>query len=183
MSSPRIPPGRRRDVGWLNWWIARVVGRVSGTGPPNLFLTLGRRRRLFRGWLRFAARMMPGGTLARRDTELVILRVAHLRDCRYEFDHHVKLGRKVGLTDADIERVTTGPEADGWTQKQLTILNAVDELHVDRDLSDETWNALRQHLDDPKIIELCLLVGHYEMLATFIKTVRIQLEDSPASRS
>lgn len=180
MSSPRIPPGRRSDVGWLNWGIARLVGRVSGTGPPNLFLTLGRRRRLFRGWLRFAGRMMPGGTLARRDTELVILRVAHLRDCRYEFEHHVKLGRKAGLSDADIERVAAGPDVDGWSQKQLAILRAVDEWHVDQDLTDGTWNALREHLDDPRIIELCMLVGHYEMLATFIKTFRIELEDSPA---
>jgi AhpD family alkylhydroperoxidase len=126
---------------------------------------------------------MPGGTLARRDTELVILRVAHLRDCRYEFEHHVKLGRKAGLTDADFERVRAGPDADGWSKKQLVILKVVDELHIDLDLSDDTWNALSKHLDEPRIIELCMLVGHYQMLATFIKTLRIELEDSPASRS
>ena len=69
----------------------------AGTSPPNLFLTLGRHRKLFRGWLRFAGRLMPGGKLPRRETELVILRVAHLRSCQYEFDHHVHLGRRAGL--------------------------------------------------------------------------------------
>ncbi|MDI3405229.1 carboxymuconolactone decarboxylase family protein [Streptomyces cavernicola] len=38
--------------------------------------------------MRFAARLMPRGTLPRRDTELIILRVSRLCDCAYEFTHH-----------------------------------------------------------------------------------------------
>jgi alkylhydroperoxidase family enzyme len=53
-----------------------------GTGPPTLFLTLGRHHPLFSGWLRFARRLIPGGVLPRRETELVLLRVAHLCACR-----------------------------------------------------------------------------------------------------
>src|SRR5688500_10960009 len=97
MTDPRIAPGSRADVGWINWTIASVGGRVTGTGPLNLFLTLGRHRKLFRAWLRFAGRLMPRGRLSRRESELVILRVAHLRDSAYEFEHHVRLGRRAGL--------------------------------------------------------------------------------------
>src|SRR5690606_34115667 len=49
----RITPGNRHDVGLVGWGISRASGLVSGTTPPNLFLTLGRHRPLFRGWLRF----------------------------------------------------------------------------------------------------------------------------------
>ena len=59
-------------------------------------MTLGRHRPLFRGWLRFAGRLMPGGKLPRRETEMVILRVAHLRQCAYEFEHHARLARRAG---------------------------------------------------------------------------------------
>lgn len=158
----------------MNWTISQVVGRAGGTGPPNLFLTMARQRALFRGWLRFAGRLMPGGKLARRETELVILRVAHLRSCRYEFDHHVRLGRRAGVTDADLDRITEGPQAEGWPARERAILTAVDELHRDQDLSDETWAALGEHLDARRIVELLMLVGHYELLATFIGTLRIQ---------
>ena len=181
MGEPRITPGRRSDVGWTNWVIGRVVGKASGTGPPNLFLTLGRHRKLFRGWLRFAGRMMPGGKLARRETELVILRVAHLRESEYEFDHHVRLGRKVGLRDDDIERVVRGPDAEGWSTSERALLVAVDELHRHQDLSDETWDALRERFDERLCIELLMLVGHYEMLATFLRTLRVQ-PDTPVER-
>ena len=57
-AQPRIEPGDRRDIGALAWVIAVVSGRVAGTGPPNLFRVLGRHRKLFRGWLRFAGRLM-----------------------------------------------------------------------------------------------------------------------------
>jgi AhpD family alkylhydroperoxidase len=172
--APRIRPGTRRDVGLANWAVAWASGRVAGTGPPNLFLTMGRQRRLYRGWLHFAGRMMPGGTLPRRETELVILRVAHVQGCDYEFDHHVHLGAKAGVTPADVARVQDGPEADGWTLREQAILRAADGLLADDDLDDETWTALRTHLDERRAIEVLLLVGHYRMLATFLTTLRVQ---------
>jgi AhpD family alkylhydroperoxidase len=180
MTSPRITPGGRRDVGLFAYGFARVAGLVTRSNPPNLFLTMGRAPKLFRGWLRFAGRLMPGGRLPRRDTELVILRVAHLRGCAYEFEHHVRLGKRAGIGRAEIERVQRGPSAAGWTDRERVLLEAVDELHATQDLSDTTWSALRAQLDEPRLIELVLLVGHYEMLATFLLTLRVQ-PDRPRS--
>ena len=173
-AGPRVAPGGRRELGWFGVAFSRVAGRVNGTGPPNLFTTLGRHPKLFRGWLRFAGRLMPGGTLPRRDTELVILRVAHLRDCRYEFEPHVHLAAKVGVTAADVDRVVAGPAAEGWSARERAILAAVDELHTDRDLSDGAWADLRTHLGERERIELVLLAAHYEMLATTITALRIE---------
>ena len=175
-AAPRIEPGDRGDVGRVAWTIATVSGRVAGTGPPNLFRVLGRHRKLFRGWLRFAGRLMPGGTLPRRETELVILRVAHLRDCEYEFEHHVRLGKRAGVTPFDVERVKEGPDSPGWTEREAVLLATVDELHETGDLSDEAWADLRAHVDPQRAIELVMLVGHYEMLATTIAALRISLD-------
>jgi AhpD family alkylhydroperoxidase len=172
--SPRIAPGSRADVGLPAWGFLKLAGRVTGGQPPNLFATLGRHRPLFRAWLWFGGRMMPGGKLPRRDTELVILRVAHLRDCEYERDHHVRIGKRAGLTDADLARIADGPSADGWSEPERALLTAVDELHSQQDLSDATWDQLAQQYDERRLIELVFLVGHYEMLATFIGTLRIQ---------
>jgi AhpD family alkylhydroperoxidase len=180
MSAARVAPGGRREVGVFAWGVSRVAGRVGGTTPPNLFLTLGRHRKLFRGWLRFAGRLMPGGRLPRRDTELVILRVAHLRSCSYEFDHHVRLGRRAGLGAAEIERVVEGPDAAGWSPREHALLAAVDRLHHDQDLDDAAWSSVRNHLDEREAIELCMLVGHYEMLATVIAALRIQPDRPPS---
>ncbi|HEX5911390.1 MAG TPA: carboxymuconolactone decarboxylase family protein, partial [Thermoleophilaceae bacterium] len=155
-------------MGLPAWGFATVAGRVMGTRPPNLFLTLARNRALFWGWLLFAGRLMPGGRLRRRESELVILRVAHLRECRYEWEHHMRLGRRAGVGRDDLERVQAGPEAEGWPPRERALLAATDELHASSDLGEEGWSALRAHLDEREAIELCMLVGHYEMLATVI---------------
>lgn len=173
--APRIAPGTSpREIGLFAWAFGHVAGRVAGTNPPNLFMTLGRHPRLFRGWLRFAGRLMPRGTLPRRETELVILRVAHLRGCEYEFSHHVKLGARAGVTRADVDRVVEGPAAAGWPPRERALLEAVDELHERGDLTDARWDALREHVDERGLIEFVFLVGHYEMLATVLLTLRVQ---------
>ncbi len=164
-------------MGLVTWSIARVSGRVTGTTPPNLFLVLGRHRRLFRGWLWFAGRLMPGGTLPRRDTELVILRVAHLRSCAYELEQHRRLAARAKIGRAEVDRVFEGPEAVGWTPRERAILTVVDELHHAQDVTDGTWSTVREHLDERAAIELVLLASHYEMLATAIAALRVPLDE------
>jgi AhpD family alkylhydroperoxidase len=174
VSGARIAPGGRREAGLFAWAFSRVAGRAMGTTPPNLFLTLGRHRKLFRRWLWFAGGLMPGGRLPRRESELVILRVAHLRSCAYELVHHERLGRRAGLDKVELERVAEGPGAEGWPARERALLAAVDGLHHDGDLDDATWSTLRDHLGEREAIELCMLVGHYEMLATTITALRIE---------
>lgn len=174
MSIVRSAPGTRRDVGLGTWLFARIAGRVTGTEPPAVFLTLGRNRRLFRGWLHFAGRLMPGGRLPRRETELVILRVATLAGSAYELTQHRRLGIRAGLTSAEIDRVAEGPDAPGWSARERLLLAVTDELHATHDLCDPTWAALSAELDEPTRLELLMLVGHYQMLATTLHVLRVQ---------
>lgn len=169
----RVRPGDRRAVGLFTWLLAKASGVVTGTVPPRLFLVLGKHRWLFHGWLFFAARLMPGGLLPRRETELVILRVAHLRGSEYEFEQHRRLGRRAGVHSRDIERLLADSAAAGFNDRECVLLTAADQLVGGRDLDDATWSALRTHLSEREVIELCLLVGHYDMLATVINTLRI----------
>jgi len=176
--SARIAPGGVRELGPLIWGFSRIAGRATGTAPPAIFTTLGRGRGLFWGWLHFAGKLMPGGKLPRRETELVILRVAALRECEYEFSHHVRLGRRAGVTATDVERVRLGSGADGWQDHERLLMRVVEELIATKDLGDPTWSDLRAAYDERTAIELLLLVGHYDMLATTLMTLR--LEPDPA---
>lgn len=179
---PRIAPGRPEEIGRINTLITRVLGAATGVGPPNLFTTLARHRGLFRPWLRFAGVLMPGGRLPRADTELLILRTAHNAGCEYEWGHHEHLGRAAGLTATEIARVREGPDAAGWDPHQSHLLHAADALRADGALGDELWRALRERYDEPQMIELCMLVGHYVMLAMTINSLQIvpdELPDTP----
>lgn len=179
--APRLPPGSAPDIGWVNTLVVRALGRVAGLEhPPHLFATLARHRRLFRAWLRFAGALMPRGTLPRADTELVILRVAGNCGCEYERRHHVRLARAAGLSSEQIERVTSG-DGSGWSPRQALLLRAADEMHAGGALSPELWAELRHELSDVELIELVMLIGHYEMLAAVIASLGI-LPDERAPR-
>lgn len=181
MSTPRITSGGLRDVGPAIRGFAALAGRVMGTQDPQVFLVLGRTRRLFWGWLLFAGGLMPGGTLPRRETELVILRVATLTGSDYERSHHERLGRRAGLTAQELAAVTVGPADPLWSTRDRRLLDAVDELHAKHDLSDATWEELRAELDERRAVEFLLLVGHYEMLATTLTALRVK-PDPPRRR-
>ena len=177
--SPRIPPGGRREIGLVNYAIARAAGLATGGAPPNLFTTLGRHRPLFRRWLRFAGTLMPGGRLPRADTELLILRVAHNAGSAYEWRHHEQIAQLSGLSADEVERVREGAGADGWSPRQALLLRAADELHTERRITDGTWAELRPLYSDEQLIEICMLVGHYGMLAGTLNSLDVEPDAIP----
>ena len=172
--TPRVAPASREEMGFVNALVCGAIGRGAGIGmTPRVFSTLARHRRLFRAWLRFAGRLMPGGKLPRRDTELVILRVSVLCGSDYEWGHHDRIGRRVGLSEEEIARVGSG---DGWEGHDRALLDAVDELVRDHAIADATWAVLRERYDERQLIELCLLTGHYVMLAGALNSLGVQPE-------
>lgn len=179
-AAPRIPPATRRELKPIDVVVTRALGAATGGTPPNVFTTLARHPRLFRRWLRFAGTLMPGGTLPRVDSELVILRVARNCGCDYELLHHERLAVLAGLDEAAVSRAEAGPSAPGWTQRQQLLLRAADELHDTRTVSDRLWTELAATFSDVELIELCMLVGHYEMLAMTLNALRVQ-PDAPPS--
>lgn len=173
-SGARVTPGGWREVGPVVAGFARLAGRVQGTEPPAVFLTLGRHRRLFWGWLHFAGRLMPGGRLARRESELVIIRVASRRGSAYELEQHRRLGRRAGLTREEIAAIEGDDDHSGFSPRERLLLRATDELVADQDLSDPLWSDLGAAFDDREKIEIVMLVGHYAMLATALHALRVQ---------
>lgn len=173
MTTPRIAPGTFKDLGLINGTITTIATRVVGQSSLNIFSTLGRHRRLFRAWLWYSSKMMPGGKLPRRETELVILRIATNRACDYEYAHHARLGRKVGLTHDQLANIRDSSWS-GWSARERAIFTVIDQLGEMQDVDDAAWLELRTHLDEPETIELLLLSGQYESLATTLMTLRVQ---------
>jgi alkylhydroperoxidase family enzyme len=180
----RIAPGRFRQLGLVNWVIAKLAARSVRAPEMHLFTTLGQRRSLFWAWSIYCGRLLRG-RLPRVDTELVILRVAHLRSSKYELQHHYRMARRAGLDEnmqAAIFSWPVVPEGarDQPSARQQALLRATDEFVHDRTVSAGTWEQLASHLDRRQLIEFCLLAGQYDGLAATIATLDIPL-DNPGS--
>jgi alkylhydroperoxidase family enzyme len=113
------------------------------------------------------------------DTEFVILRVAWNCRSRYEWGPHVDIGLRTGLALEDVSRVTLGPDAEGWSQRQQAILKAADDIHSERMVSETTWHSLLEFFDNRFLLELLLLIGFYEGLAGVLNSTGLPLDAEP----
>jgi alkylhydroperoxidase family enzyme len=173
----RIPPGGFRELGPINWAIAKLGARAIRAPRFGLFNVLGQHRLLFLAWLPYSGMLL--GILSKlsvKDAEVVILRVGHLRDCEYELQQHRRLARSRGLGPELQAKIFEGPDAEGLTDRQRTLITATDEFVITRGVSPETWASLSSHLTKAQLIEFCMLAAQYDGLAATMSTLKIPLD-------
>ncbi len=174
--TPRIPPipaAERDDI--ANELLATASGPGRPSRTPNLWTTLVRHPGLFRRWIPFGGKLLAG-QIPSRDRELMILRTAWRCDTEYEWGQHCQIARDVGITDAELSDIARGPDASAWDPFDATLLRAVDELHDESCITDETWAILTDRYDDKQLIELPMLVGQYHLVAFTMNSLRLEHE-------
>lgn len=178
----RIPPLAPDQAALWQRLLMQAIERVGKLDAANLWRMLMRHPRLLRGFLSFAPVLMPYGELPRRDTELVILRVAWNCRSRYEWGQHVDIGLRAGLAPEAILRLTQGPAEAGWNEQERLLLQAVDELHRDCLVGEATWRGLAGHYDERRLLELLMLAGFYRGLAGVLNSTGLPLDASLQAR-
>jgi alkylhydroperoxidase family enzyme len=116
-------------------------------------------------------------TITPRQRELLVLRVAHLRDSTYEWAQHVYQARVVGLSLEEIARVRVGPSAPEWAPLDRALLAAADELVGDARIGEQTYEALSAELDTQQLMDVVFTVGAYEVFAMALRTFDVELDD------
>ncbi len=174
-STPRLPVRSVHEDPRLTEIFARGLEGPEG-GILNIFGTLAHHPDLLRRWLVFAAHVMSKNTLSARDRELLILRTGWNCSSKYEWGQHVVIALECGITDAEIERVTLGPDAPDWGPEDRDLLVAADELHKNYRLSDGTWSRLTSRYSTEQMLDLVATVGNYHLVAMFLNTTAVALD-------
>jgi alkylhydroperoxidase family enzyme len=174
--APRIEPVPRAE--WddrLNRLLSTTPG---GTAEPmHIFTTLVHQPELFRRWLGFGGALLAG-RLPGRLRELVILRTAYRFNGRYEWAHHIALGRAQGITDVELAALGGDLSVLDWDPFERATLAAVDETADGGAVTDATWGTLARRLDPGELVEFLVLLGHYLMLSSVLRSLRVPLEPS-----
>lgn len=168
-----VPPPRQRGL------MFRVLSKVSAwcgrPQLPNVFPVMNTNRRIFWAWLFFASRLMPFGRLPAATREKIILRVAWNCRSRYEWAQHLQLAQQVGVPDAEILQVSQPVEriAEPYL---AALMAACDSLCAKEAITDEVWAVLAQAHSEKELVEILVLVGHYEMVAGVLINANVPLE-------
>lgn len=154
--------------------------RLTSEGRPKALNTLGtfaHHPDLARAVLTLTGHALLGTTLSTRWREILVLRVATVRACAYEWAQHVLLGRDAGLDDDEIARIADAPDSPAWNDIEAALIRSVDELIGDGVISDATWAALSAELDVRQILDVIFTVGAYEATAWMMRSFDLPLDD------
>jgi len=173
VGQPRIPPLQDGDFSDAQ---REVLTRGNPAQILNVFRTLATHTDLYKRWLPFANHVLFKSTLPPREREMLILRIGHLCRSGYEFQQHIRVGKAAGLSDAEIEAITEGPDSARWNALERALLRAVDELHGDAFITDTTWATLNARYDTNQMMDLVFAVGQYTMVSMALNSFGVQLE-------
>jgi alkylhydroperoxidase family enzyme len=151
------------------------AARETGT-KFNMPMTFARHPEVTKAIFALSKVVQEKAEITTRLRELVITRVAWLWKAGYEWGHHHRYMRDLGMGDEHVEGIKTGPDAPVWSDAERAALRAVDELTLTRELSDATWTALNAHYPVRQILDILVLIGQYTMLAIPFNAVGLRLE-------
>ena len=129
-------------------------------------------------FLRLAQAQFTTLELSVRQRELVILAVAGLVACEYEYAQHIPVSAAAGIPPALRERIRNGDftAPDPSDQALLAFVSAV--VAAPR-IADDVFERTRQLLSARQIVEALQLVGFYWALGRMCTVLELEL-DHPA---
>jgi 4-carboxymuconolactone decarboxylase len=176
----RIPPLPReqwteaaRDVfGYFEGETAREQGSRS-----NSIMVLAHHPSLALASLAFGRYLLLESTLAQRQKELVVLRVAWRYQSEYQWVQHVFTGRKIGMVDAEFDALQSDAiPASAFPPGEYALLSAVDQLCRSGRIDDPTWTALDASMNRHQLMDFLYAVGFFTMNAWAFGAMGVQVE-------
>jgi alkylhydroperoxidase family enzyme len=177
LSKPRIPPLEEskwnddaRDL--IEGW--RKLNKT--TGVINILATMANYSKLYNRWRVFGNHVLYKSSLPIKEKEMLILRTAWLCNSKYEWAQHSLIGIRAGLREDEILRIKEGPNAEGWSSFESTLIRVADELYADSFISDSTWEELAKKYNAQELMDVVFTVGQYTLTAMVLNSLGIQLE-------
>jgi 4-carboxymuconolactone decarboxylase len=110
--------------------------------------------------------------------ELIILRVAAVRACPFEWNAHLKKARALGVPDQLLAAMADGnlpPDADPTTS---ALLGYVQALLDHTEISDDHYDRVAAVGGPEAVFATTVLVGYYELLANLFRAFDLDRPES-----
>lgn len=120
------------------------------------------------------------GLLSDLDREVIVLRVAYLRNSAFERHLHLHLALKAGLTPEDIAGIEGGFIAK-MPEQRAALIRYVDDCILQHAASEGSFTELRRFYSVSEVAEVTHLAGHAALTAMYLASLQIPLDDDIAS--
>lgn len=163
--------------------VQAILARRGGT-LINLDTALLWSEPLARGWNTYLKAVRSELPTSLRLRELGICTVALLTGAKYEYHHHAPDFLAAGGTQAQLDALNAFVRVDPRGLPNDPALNELDRLVIryaaqmtlDVQVSDDVFDALRQHFDETGLVELTCAIATYNMVARFLVALQVSTE-------
>ena len=181
--APRIEPLGPEEMDEDSRELVRAIRASAGAADvnqlPEFMRTMIKHPALFKLQMEMG-NLLYNGKIPQRERELAILRNAWICRAPFEWGQHVIIARRIGISAEEIERAQVGSSVGGWSRHEWAVIKAVEELHGNTAISQETWDVLAETWDEAQLIEFCQMIGQYVATAFVQNSIRARLEDGNA---
>ncbi len=155
--------------------------QLARMAPINVVRMFAGTEDLFHGSAALSQAIFTSKDIDPRLREILMLRIAHLLNCAYEWQANVAFGRNVGLTDDQIALLRNdGPVTELDAVSNL-ICHVTDEITLHHEVSDEALSQLIA-LYGPRIASKYILtISWFNLLGSFLLSTRVPLETDAAA--
>ena len=157
---------------------AEVLDRLARIGSLNVTTMMSHAENVMLTYSRMGTALLLKGTLDPVLREAVILRIGQLCRSDYEWHQHVSVARAVGMPAGTLQAIGDGDYAALEPRQQLA-LRVAEEIHRDNGASEETMAEAAAQFSPAELVELCMVSGYYIMTAGFLRSMAIEIEDTP----
>jgi len=168
---PRIPliePGTRPELAAIEQSIAAERGRISA-----LYQALLNSAPLAEGWEKLLTAIRNKSSLPPDLREMVILRVAVLNRAPFEFEAHLPVARKAGVTDAKLAAIELPQIGEPFSVVERAVLALTDVMTREVQVPDALFEPIARHFDRRAATELVATIAAYNMVSRFLEALRI----------
>jgi alkylhydroperoxidase family enzyme len=142
----------------------------------NIFRMMAHSASYLEQYCRLGGAIRHKGELDPIVRELAITRTGILCEAPYEVAAHKRIGKNVGVSDAQNAALEDWQSADCFNEVQRAALAFTDEIVKLHRPTDATFNAIAARLTPAALIELQLAVGFYIMTSKFLETFAIDMQ-------
>jgi alkylhydroperoxidase family enzyme len=157
-------------------------GTVAAS-PLNVIKMMANAPASFLGFQEFAAGVLYKSQFDPRKREIAVCRVGHVTQANYEWTHHVRVAKRLGITEEEIGIIGSENPVTSLDEEGNLLCRVADEISLKVRLSDEALAQILGRYGVRGATELILCCSYFNMISRFLESTRVELESAIANRS
>lgn len=105
--------------------------------------------------------------------ELAICLTARYWGAQYEWAAHHRAGVQAGLTEDQVKAIAEGRRPDGMSADEEAVYNFITELFKTKQVSDNTFAALKSVVGERGVVDLIVTAGYYQAVSMLMNADRM----------